>query len=115
MHFDVAVHSFVCDAPARAMVKNVKGHSGFHGCEKCHDEGEWHNKMTFLSTDSALRTDDEFAALSDTDHQLGESALAALPIGMVSQFPLDYMHLVCASISAMDSAFLTSTSRCTKK
>jgi len=97
-HYDVALHSFVCDAPARAMVKNVKGHSGFHGCEKCHDEGEWHNKMTFLSTDSALQTDEEFAAMSDTDHHLGQSALADLPIGMVSQFPLDYMHLVCLGV-----------------
>ena len=97
-HFGVTVNSFVCDAPARAMLKNIKGHSGFHGCEKCHDEGEWHNKVTFLSTASVLRTDEEFAHMSDSDHHLGPSVLSSLPVGLVSQFPLDYMHLVCLGV-----------------
>ena len=98
-HYSVGIHSFVCDAPARAMLKNIKGHSGFHGCEKCHDEGEWHNKLTFLSTASVLRTDEEFASMSDSDHHLGPSVLSALPIGFVSQFPLEYMHLVCLGVT----------------
>jgi len=93
-HFSVAVRSFVCDAPAQAMLKNVKVHSGFHGCEKCHEEGAWHNKVAFLSTTSPLRTDAEFANMSDSDHHLGPSVLSSLPIGFVSQFPLDYLHLV---------------------
>ena len=32
-------HSFACDTPARAYVKNIKGHSGYFGCEKCSQEG----------------------------------------------------------------------------
>ena len=28
VHFQIILHSFVCDAPARALLKNIKGHSG---------------------------------------------------------------------------------------
>lgn len=31
--------NFVCDSPARAFVKNVKYHNGYHGCEKCIQSG----------------------------------------------------------------------------
>ena len=32
------------------------------------------------------------------EHHLQPSQLRQLPIGMVSQFPLDYMHLVCLGV-----------------
>lgn len=98
VHYDVNIHSFVCDAPARAMVKNVKGHSGYSGCEKCHVEGEWHGKVTFQDTNANLRTDSKFNDMTDTDHHLGCSAISDMSVGMVSQFPLDYMHLVCLGV-----------------
>ena len=97
-HFDVVIHSFVCDAPARAMVKNIKGHSGYSACEKCHVEGEWQQKVTFQDTNAALRTDAEFADMTDSDHHLGRSAVQTLPVGTVSQFPLDYMHMACLGV-----------------
>ena len=31
----VTLHSFVCDAPARAFLKNMKGHNSLHACEQC--------------------------------------------------------------------------------
>lgn len=44
--------SMVCDAPARAFLKNVKGHTGYHGCEKCTQDGLYlENRMTFPRTD----------------------------------------------------------------
>jgi len=97
-HYNIVIHSFVCDAPARAMVKNVKGHSGYSACDKCHVDGEWHQKVTFQDTNAPLRTDAEFVEMTDADHHLGPSALQSLPIGMVSQFPLDYMHLACLGV-----------------
>lgn len=42
-HYNILLHSFVCDAPARAMVKQIKGHSGYFGCDKCKQQGEWHD------------------------------------------------------------------------
>lgn len=87
------IHSFVCDTPARALIKCVKGHSGYHGCDKCHVEGEWHGKMTFQTLNDRQRTDAEFAQQTDIDHHLDKSPLCVLPVGVVSQFPLDYMHL----------------------
>jgi len=32
--FSVKIHSFVCDAPARAFVKGVKNRSGYASCDK---------------------------------------------------------------------------------
>lgn len=35
----VILHSFVCDAPARAMLKNIKAHNSLYGCERCEAKG----------------------------------------------------------------------------
>jgi len=56
----VQVYSFVCDAPARALVKITKYHNGYSGCEKCVQVGVWQNKMTFPETDAKLRPDSNF-------------------------------------------------------
>ena len=34
-HFNVQLDSVICDAPARAFVKCIKGHSGYSECDKC--------------------------------------------------------------------------------
>ena len=97
-HYEIALHSFVCDAPARAMIKCIKSHSGYFGCDKRRVEGEWNGKVIFQELNAPLRTDDQFDRQVDEDHHLGLSPLSALPIGMVSGFPLDYMHLVCLGV-----------------
>ncbi|XP_061168353.1 uncharacterized protein LOC133177312 [Saccostrea echinata] len=50
----IDIHSVICDAPARAFVKCVKSFSGYHGCDKCTQEGEWKGKMTFPETNVPL-------------------------------------------------------------
>ena len=92
------VSSIICDAPAKAFVKQIKGHSGYHGCNNCTQTGEWHGKMTFPRTDAPLRTDVQFDEMQDEEHHLGPSPFQRLLIGMISQFPNDYMHLVCLGV-----------------
>jgi hypothetical protein len=55
-------------------------------------------RMTFPNTNSSLRTDAEFLAMTDEEHHHGTTPLAQLPIGLVSDFVLDYMHLVCLGV-----------------
>ena len=99
LHYNVSISAVICDAPARAYVKNVKGHSGYSGCKKCVQHGVYCNKITFPEVDAELRTDVQFDELADEDHHIGISPLARLSIGMASQFPLDYMHLVCLGVT----------------
>jgi hypothetical protein len=97
----IAVHSFVCDAPARAMLKQVKLHSGYHGCERCEQTGEWCGRVVFPQTNASLRANASFDELSGTYdrlHHTGVSPLRELSVGLVSQFCLDYMHLVCQGV-----------------
>jgi hypothetical protein len=95
----VQIDCFVCDAPARAYIKNVKCHSGYFGCDKCTQEGDYvQNRMTFPSVDAPLRTDEQFAQSADDEHHRGPTPLSALPIGLVTRFGLDYMHLVCLGV-----------------
>jgi hypothetical protein len=54
--------------------------------------------MCFPELNSSERTDDSFKERSQEDHHLGSSILEELNIGMVSQIPYEYMHLVCLGV-----------------
>ncbi|ODM92717.1 hypothetical protein Ocin01_13967, partial [Orchesella cincta] len=41
VHYSIRVSSVIADAPARSFVKAIKGHTGYHSCERCIDDGEW--------------------------------------------------------------------------
>jgi len=97
--YNVQLSAVICDTPARAFVKVIKGHTGYHGCDKCIQEGQYvSNRMTFPEISSALRTDESFAAQSDVFHHLGVSPFSCLSVGMISNFPIDYMHSVCLGV-----------------
>ena len=98
MRYTVKVSSVICDTPARAFVKKVKSHTGYYGCDKCNQSGEWLGKLIFPETNATPRTDVAFDEMEDEHHHLGPSPLVGCGIGMVSQFPLDYMHLVCLGV-----------------
>ena len=55
--------------------------------------------MTFPRVDAPIRTDQQFERQTDEDHHHGPTPLLALGFGLVSGFALDYMHLVCLSIT----------------
>ena len=94
----VKIHSFVCDAPARAFMKGIKFHSGYAACEKCIEYGEYHGKVIHPGTNAPLRTDVAFNEMTDKEHHSGPCPLKQLSVGCVSQFGLDYMHMVCLGV-----------------
>lgn len=96
--FNVEISAFICDAPARAYIKQVKGFNGYSGCDKCFQEGVWMNKMTFPETKHKLRTDSSFSDMVDEEHHIGKSPLSGL-VKMVSMFPPDYMHVCCLGVT----------------
>ena len=97
--FAVEISCFICDVPARAFVKQTKCHTGYYGCDKCSQRGDWANKVIFPEVNAPLRTDVLFDTFQNRQHHNGVSPLSDLPIGMVSQFPIDYMHLVCLGVT----------------
>ena len=54
---------------------------------------------TFPEIAVSLRTDAQFDEMTDEDHHIGSPPFGGFSFGMVSQFPLDYMHLVCLGVT----------------
>nr|XP_047142227.1 uncharacterized protein LOC124816627 isoform X1 [Hydra vulgaris] len=97
-HFTIHAKGFVCDAPARAFVKCIKGHNGYYGCERCIQKGtRVDNRTVFPDVNAMKRTDASFALFQQVQHHKPDAVppLLELNIGHISQFPLEYMHLVC--------------------
>ncbi|KAJ8046375.1 hypothetical protein HOLleu_05025 [Holothuria leucospilota] len=97
--YTVSLDAVICDAPARAFIKCIKGHTGYNACERCKQSGVYkQNRMTYPECSAEKRTDSSFRAMSDDDHHLRQSPLCDLKLNLVSSFPLDYMHLVCLGV-----------------
>lgn len=92
------LHSFVCDAPARALVKCTKQHGGYSACDKCVEPGEYRGRVVYEKVSALRRPDESFRLQSDDEHHVGESPLLALPIDLISCFPAEYMHIVCLGV-----------------
>lgn len=96
--FNVKIRAFICDAPAKAFVCGVKGHTAFNGCTLCQQIGERiDNVNTFSVFVGEKRTDEDFRLRKyenyhDAMHLHMEMKLETIGIGMVSQFPIDSMH-----------------------
>lgn len=75
------------------------GHGGYFGCSKCMVEGDYLNgRMCFSDTNAKLRTDENFFLRENEEFHLEDSILESVPTGMISQVPLDYMHLCCLGV-----------------
>lgn len=96
----IRLRSFIADAPARALILNHRGHMSSKPCSKCKVSGTvCEDRNVFLGINHSLRTDEEYIWILDEDHHKeGESSLSQLPIGIVSQVPFEYMHLVCLGV-----------------
>lgn len=98
----VAIHSFICDAPAHAEVRRIR-HVNYHqGCDKCTVEGIYtkERRTTFNNTKSARRCDSDFdLVLLPNEYRMQDCILRDLQVGMVSQFPIDFMHLTLLGLT----------------
>lgn len=99
-HASIEMHLGIFDTVAKAMVLNVKGHSGYFSCSKCTEEGvKIGGRMTFPDCNAPLRTDDSFNQLSQEDHHHGSTILSKLKsFKPVTNVVLDYMHLVLLGV-----------------
>lgn len=54
--FEIEIASFCYDAPARALIKQIKGHTGYSACEKCEVYGtRFEKRTTFEELTAPLR------------------------------------------------------------
>lgn len=114
----VKLKCFICDSPARALVKGMLngcetmntinkhsilsiGTSYFnhcHGCQKCTIVGSYNkdsNTVTFPRWDAEPRTDESFRAKTDIHHHKITTPLINVPIDLVLDFPVgDALHLL---------------------
>ncbi|CAB4020480.1 Hypothetical predicted protein, partial [Paramuricea clavata] len=95
----ISFRCVMCDAPAKALVKGTKLYSGYFGCDKCAQKGQWFGRMTYPDTRNLeLRTDVSFRNHSNSPHHKAESPFCQMPIDMVDMFPIDYMHQLCLGV-----------------
>jgi len=96
---NVNLKAVVCDTLGRSFVTCTKGHSAYFGCTKCTEKGEWCvNHVVLPNLNAPLRSDESFRMKLQPEHHSDVSPLEALPINMVTQNALDYMHLVCLGV-----------------
>lgn len=96
-----SMRALCCDAPARAFISNVRYHTSFHGCSKCNQVGYRvnHTNVFCSIVGDALRSDESFSSRRDLQHHNQnyynkQSVLEKVGVGMVSQIPIDPMHLI---------------------
>ena len=106
----VDISAVICDKVERDLVKETKGHSGYSTCDKCETHGVWDKHVVYPDLTARLRTDESFRLRRHPDHHRKEikdgievlkppSALELCNVGMVTQFPLDIMHMVFMGVT----------------
>lgn len=98
----VTLRCVVYNAPAKAMVKKIQHHSGRSGSDKCATQGIWIGRMTFQDVDNLpLWTDMSYRRTMQQwleENGTTMSPFCRLPLDMIAQFPIDYMHQCCLGL-----------------
>lgn len=101
-NIECRIEALICDAPAKAFILSVKGHTGHFSCTKCITEGEYiERRICFPQTDAPLRLDNDFKQKIDENYHNPNITCSLLEIPHfqpVTNVPLDYMHLACLGI-----------------
>ena len=69
---DIKKVLFLGDAPARAYIKCVKGHSGYSSCDRCEEDTEQGSGIVHSHLEGTARTDESFRLRAHLAHHLGE-------------------------------------------
>jgi hypothetical protein len=96
----VVLHFFICDAPAIALLKNIKAHNSLFGSERCTAKGTSFESCTTYVDPACFEADKRsgqvFVALGYFhNHQNGVAAISAITDDCISRSAFGYMHLVC--------------------
>ena len=96
--YTLSISCIIADAPARSFLKCTVPYNAYYGCEKCEVKGQWKGRVIFKNRSSRLRSDESFKIMSNARHHNSKSPFSDLNVGLVTQVPLDYMHLVCLGV-----------------
>ncbi|VDP94646.1 unnamed protein product [Echinostoma caproni] len=95
----VELHSVIADAPTKALLKQIKQHSGYYCCPNCIQKAVYiKGRLAFRTGDAKARTDWDYCARVHDDHHTGISPFERLLVDMISVFPTDYMRAVCLGL-----------------
>ena len=102
--FNIRLLFFTCDAPAQQFLKCVKGHKG----ERSEIKGESiDGRLVMAAIDCPSRTDQLFNQYNYHPlHQLSRCTLPNYGILCISEFVLDYKHLVCLGVTRWILTFM---------
>lgn len=88
---------FVCDAPARAHLQCIFGHTAKKGCSHCDAEGRYiTDRIVFPSCTGNPREDGRYYR-QEENNQIRLSPLTRI-VGLKSSFPIDELHCVCLGV-----------------
>lgn len=98
--FKISVKGFICDRPARSLIKCNKNHGGYFACERFVVKGKRvENRTVYPQLNCPLRTHESFLNQENEQHHTGISLLTKLTnIDMIKMFSLDFMHLGCLGV-----------------
>ena len=102
--FNIRLLFFTCDAPAQQFLKCVKGHKG----ERSEIKGESiDGRLVMAAIDCPSRTDQLFNQYNYHPlHQLSRCTLPNYGILCISEFVLDYKHLVYLGVTRWILTFM---------